>query len=165
MNLMFLAMFSLLLIKFSNYGKSLAVSPKKFVKELLVISVLVTIIGAAIDQLIVIKPLYYFGTNYYSSNPDFTANPILLIVALGIIFLSVVLPYIQIIKMKMKYSFIIGFGMVCINIIFWYFNRAMMHGDESYILLTYIMFYIVVMPLILIIVLLSLFKCISKVSR
>lgn len=162
-NLMFLAMFSLLLIKFSNYGKSLVFPPKNFIIRFLIVTLLVTIIGAIADQLLVIKPLYDFSRGKYYSNytPDFTVNYLLIIVALGIILLSVVLFYIFVMKMKIKYSFIIGLGMVCINIIFWY-GLVNLYTNESYII-PFVFFFIVIIPLG-IIFLASIFTSITKIS-
>jgi len=123
LNLLFLAMFSLLLIKFSKDDKSSTISRKIFSMKFLIISVLVTLIGAVVDQLLVIKPLYDFGyiKFYPTYSPNFTFDYLLLIVALVIIFFSIFLSYILIIKAKIKHSFAIGLGMIIINIIFWSF--------------------------------------------
>jgi hypothetical protein len=130
LNLLFLAVFSSLLVKFSKDDKFSTISHKIFGMKLLIISVLVTITGALVDQLLVIKPLYDFGyiKFYPSYSFNFIFDYLLLTVALVIIFLSVFLSFILIRKAKIRHSFIIGLGMIGINMLFWSFAIYILPG-------------------------------------
>jgi hypothetical protein len=88
----------------------------------ILITIVIATCGAAIDQLLVAKPLYDFGhLQYYPDyNPDIIMDYIGMFVALLLIFLSVILCVHFAFKFKKRVTVLIGVGMLVFNILSWY---------------------------------------------
>ena len=124
-NLAFLAVISILFIKYGSYGKYLNISRKKLVIRLSIVAFIATIIGATIDGFLVDKPIYDYRYGYSvfypSYSPDLTLDFIFVIIALALVFISFFLLSIIILKMNKKHALITGSIMTIFNAIFWYY--------------------------------------------
>lgn len=139
-NLVFLTIISMTLIKYTSYSKSFTMPRKTYVKRLLAISLIATILGAILDELLVAKPLYDFTySKYYPSyTPDFTLDSLLVIIALALIFISFLFLCLLILKMNKKNSVIVGLSMAIINAVFWYMAMDWGFGYGIFMILMFI---------------------------
>jgi hypothetical protein len=97
-------------------------APRKHALLTTLISIVIAIFGAAIDQLFVALPLYDFvHSKYYPTyHPDILLDYGGVFVALLLIFLSVVLCVHFAFKFKKRLTVMIGVGMVALNVLSWY---------------------------------------------
>jgi len=121
-NLFFLLIISIFLLKFSSFGETLKRSPKSYVGRLLLVCLVVTIIGAIIDQLLVATSIHDLGLARFSSShsPELVLDLTSLVIALILIFISFFISCLFILDMKKKNASITGLSMVAVNALFWY---------------------------------------------
>jgi len=122
-NLFFLILISIILLKFTKYKNNYVLSRKR----LLFTSFVATIVGAIIDEFFVAKPLYDFryATYYTTYHPDFNSNLILIFFALLLIFISFFILFILLLKIDIIKSGIVGIFFILINTSFWHLKVSM----------------------------------------
>jgi hypothetical protein len=97
-------------------------APRKHAFLMVLVTIVVALCGAAIDQLLVALPLYDFeySTYYPTYRPNLFMDYASVTVALLLIFLSVVLCFHFAYKFKKRMTVMIGVGMLILNIFSWY---------------------------------------------